>query len=291
MPATTHFSGVTRVSRERSRPGDVILDMLRSARSRRRSVQSLIAAGRLFDLTENTMRVTLSRLMARGIVESPARGLYRLTDTTDALNDFVERWRLGDKRMRPWTVGHWLFAHNAPASSASDSRPNRWALDALGFREVQTGLHVRPDNLDLSLAGLRELARSIGLDESTLLLSGTPETDAAGQWPQLWNPRQLDIDYENALERLQASTARLSALSRDAACLECFRLGGEVIHRLAKDPLLPEQLVNASARTRLWRQMLEYDELGKAIWARGKQGALQRMPHPKLATGLLAEAR
>ncbi|MCB1683881.1 MAG: hypothetical protein R3E82_01920 [Pseudomonadales bacterium] len=284
------------MSRERSRPSDVILDMLRSARSRRRSVQSLIAAGRLFDLTENTMRVTLSRLMARGIIESPARGLYRLADTTDALNDFVERWRLGDKRMRPWTSGHWLFAHQAPASGTSnpatgDTGSSLWALDALGFREVQTGLHVRPDNLNLTLAGLRELARSIGLAGTTLLFCGTPETGAAEKWPELWNPRQLDRDYGNALERLEASTARLPALPQEAACLECFSLGGEMIHRLAKDPLLPEQFVNASARTRLWRRMLDYDALGKEIWTRGRQGAMDRMPHPKLASGVSAGAR
>lgn len=277
------------MSRERSRPSDVILDMLRSARSRRRSVQSLIAAGRLFDLTENTMRVTLSRLMARGMIESPARGLYRLADTTDALNDFVERWRLGDDRMRPWTSGEWLFAHRIPTSGTTDTDAGLWALDALGFREAQTGLYVRPDNLNLTLAGLRELARSIGLEEHTLLLRGTPEAGAAEHWPRLWNPHELD--YENALERLADSTARLPLLPQDAACLECFRLGGEMIHRLAKDPLLPEQFVNASARTRLWRRMLEYDALGKEIWARSKLGALQRMPHPKLATGLLAGAR
>lgn len=273
------------MSRERSRPSDVILDMLRSARSRRRSVQSLIAAGSLFGLTENTMRVTLSRLMARGTIESPARGLYRLSNQTDALNDFVERWRLGETRVRPWTSGDWLLAHRVPAGRPEDSGPGLWALDALGFREVQTNLFVRPDNLSQNLTGLRELALSIGLAESTLLMTGRPEQAIADNWPQLWHRSQLNRDYESALVRIEESITRLPGLSLDAACLECFSIGGEMIHRLAKDPLLPEQFVNTCARARLWQRMLDYDALGKDIWARGRQGALHKMPRPQLASG------
>lgn len=272
------------MSRERSRPSDVILDMLRSARSRRRSAQSLIAAGSLFGLTENTMRVTLSRLMARGTIESPARGLYRLSNQTDALNDFVERWRLGENRVRPWTSGDWLFAHRAQASRSDDSGPGLWVLDALGFREVRSGLFVRPDNLSQSLTELRELARSIGLADSTLLITGKPEQAIADKWPQLWHSNQLNIDYENALRRIDESVTRLDGLSLDAACMECFSLGGEMIHRLAKDPLLPEQFVKTSARARLWQRMLDYDALGKEIWARGRQGRLHKMPRPSLVS-------
>ena len=94
------------MSRTRTRPGDVILDLLRSARGRRQSASSLIERGALFGFSENTIRVTLSRLMSRGRIESPRRGEYRLSPETDALNDFVERWRLGEDRIRPWQPGH-----------------------------------------------------------------------------------------------------------------------------------------------------------------------------------------
>ena len=57
-----------------------------------------------------------------------------------------------------------------------------------------------------------------------------------------------------------------------------------MIHRLAKDPLLPDGLVDTQAREALWRAMLAYDVQGKEIWAAGKEEALRRMPRPQLAT-------
>lgn len=275
------------MSRERNSPSAVILDMLRSARSRQRSAQSLIAAGALFGFSENTVRVTLSRLASRGLVGSPERGLYRLSEQTDALNDFVERWRLGEARTRAWRRGAWLFAHLAPGGT--EQAATLWALDALGFREVRPGLFARPDNLALTTAELRALAESIGLGADVLLVAGAPEGDPSpASWWRAWQPEILEADYGDALDRLQDSAARLARLPAEEARLECFTLGGEMIHRLAKDPLLPDDCVDTKAREALWRAMLAYDVQGKEIWARdsatGTSEALRRMPRPQLAT-------
>jgi len=267
------------MSRERTRPSDVILDLLHSARGRSQAASALIESGALFGFSENTIRVTLSRLMARGRIESPHRGLYRLSPETGALNDFVERWRLGERRVRPWDGERWVFAHATAPVPASV-----WALDALGFRPVRDGLFARPDNLALEAAELRDLAASIGLADEVLLLAGSALDGAdAADWFQAWAPEALNADYRDALARLEASAASLDALPDDAARLECFRLGGEMIHRLAKDPLLPEAVVDSDARAALWRATLDYDRQGKDIWGRANHGELKHMPHPQLA--------
>lgn len=267
------------MSRSRTRPSDVIFDLLRSTRRRRQPAGALIETGALFGFSENTMRVTLSRLMARGRIESPSRGVYSLSPQTDALNDFVERWRLGEQRVRPWQPGRWLFAHAAEPPDAA-----LWALDALGFRAAQPGLFVRPDNLAMEGDALRALASSIGLVPEVLLIAGTPQGEAVPEgWVALWKPAALDADYRRCIERLEASAARLPELDDDDARLECFRLGGEMIHRLAKDPLLPAELVDATARDALGQATLEYDRLGKELWASASHGELRHMPHPRLA--------
>ena len=264
------------MSSSRRKPANVVLDMLRSARSRQRTARSLVSAGELFGYTANTMRVTLSRLMARGLIESPERGLYRLTSQTDALNQFVEGWRDGEARVQPWDGETWLMAHiqGEPARS-------HWALDALGFREVRPALFARPANLREPLAELRALAISLGMDAAVMLASATPDASAA-DWQRFWRPDAIDATYEDALLRLDRSARALADMPLDEARLECFTLGGEMIQILAKDPLLPGNWIDTSKRQALRTAMRAYDAQGKDIWAAGKQDSLRHMPRPQL---------
>jgi phenylacetic acid degradation operon negative regulatory protein len=269
------------VTAKRSRPSDIVLDLLRGARSRGYTARALVEVGELFGLTENTVRVTLSRLMARGLIESPARGTYRLGKETDALNAFVERWRLGEARVRPWQPGTWIFAHVQGELAGS-----LWALDALGFREVRSGLHARPDNLSLDLDALRNVAAGVGLAPGVLLIAGRPEGEPVpAAWLRAWHPSSLDDAYLETLQRLRESAARLSGMSPDAARLESFRLGGEAIHLLAKDPLLPGEFVDVEARAALSEAMTGYEALGKSIWAKTFGTSIRAMPIPQLSTG------
>jgi phenylacetic acid degradation operon negative regulatory protein len=263
----------------RSRPSDTILDLLRAAGEEGLSARTLISAGEFFGLTENAIRVTLSRLVARGLIESPVRGRYALARQANALNNFVERWRLGELRVRPWRPGEWLFAH--PGSALPGTT---WALDALGFREIRSGLCARPDNLTLSLDELRALGTHIGLPADTLLFTGRPQGESAGlPWSRAWRPARLDDDYAQTIERLRDSAARLPALPTGEACLESFRLGGEAIHKLAKDPLLPAEFVDVGARLELWKVLSDYEKLGRQIWSAALDELSPTMPIPGLA--------
>ncbi|HSG89076.1 MAG TPA: hypothetical protein VLA56_07685 [Pseudomonadales bacterium] len=278
------------MSGSRSRPADVLLDLLRSVGDRGHSVRFLVDAGGLFDFSENTVRVTLSRLLTRGLVESPARGRYRLAARTDALNEFVERWRLGEARVRPWTPDDWLFAQlSAPSAST------RWALEALGFREVRLGLFARPDNLRLDPDALLTLGRGIGMEPELLLIRGTPQgcgaPGASDAWRSCWDPQALAADYEELGRRLRESAARLTSLPLDRARLESFRLGGEAIHCLAKDPLLPEQWLDPGPRAALVRETLAYDAAGKAVWASARGREADALPVPQLPSAAAAIPR
>jgi phenylacetic acid degradation operon negative regulatory protein len=265
----------------RSRPSDTLLDLLRGAGRHGRSARSLIAVAELFGLTDNAVRVTLSRLVARGVVESPKRGQYRLAAQANSLNEFVERWRLGETRVREWVPGEWLFAH-----LQGDPPGNVWALEALGFREVRSQLYVRPDNLALTLDDLHDLGSGIGLGSETLLVAGRPQgRSTRDRWHRAWHPKALNDGYIETIERLRSSAAHLNQLEPAAARLESFRIGGEAIHLLAKDPLLPAGFVDVQAREALWREMVAYETAGKRIWAGAFQEATHSMPIPQLAAG------
>lgn len=271
------------MSQDRAKPAAVLMDMLRGAPEVGRNAAYLINIGRLFNFSENTVRVTLSRLVARGLLENPQRGSYRLAATTDPINEFVERWRLGEARVSPWQPGRWLIAH-------AETLPERagWALNAFGFREVRQQLFARPDNLAESLDEAREQARGIGVSTDILIMQtslAAPHTDG---WMDAWKIPQLNHDYQTLTQQLQQSQARLSTLPVDAARLECFKLGGIGIHRLAKDPLLPAQFVDVQgvdvqARRALHATMISYDAAGKAIWANSRREKDNSLPIPRLA--------
>lgn len=250
------------MTRNRARPADYLLDMMRGAGETGRSAAYLVETGRLFGFSDNIVRVTLSRLQARGVIESPSRGQYRLAETADPLNEFVERWRLGEARVRPWDGSTWVIVHQPEASERGP-----WALDAIGFRPVDAGLFARPDNLSMTAEASRELLVSIGLPTTSLFVLGAPIGGQANDWPSRWDGNALNREYEDMTRRLEESASRLAGLDVDTARIETFRLGGEGIHLLAKDPLLPATFVDVGARERLWAAMNDYDAAGKAIWA------------------------
>ncbi len=56
---------------------DLLLKLLRTSPDRRLPVRILIEVGRLFGISENLIRVTLSRLRSDDLVEQDLRGHYR----------------------------------------------------------------------------------------------------------------------------------------------------------------------------------------------------------------------
>lgn len=261
---------------KRTRPANVLLDLLRSSAGQELPVQALIRYGAVFGFSANKVRVTLSRLAGRGLVSSPSRGRYRLGQRSDPVHAFVERWRLGEARVRPWS-GQWLLA----VVSALDDR-SRWSLHTLGFRALcADNLWCRPDNLALSRDQLRDQAMALGLDQTICWWQGVPQAGAR-QPHQLWDARALEQAYGRGTAALETSLTRLSRLPLDEALRESFTLGGEVIHRLAKDPLLPEEMVDVTGRQRLWERMQEYDQAGREIWSRLGAAVPQYTPRPQL---------
>ena len=260
-------------AKRRIKPASVVLDLLHSNITRAGPVRSIMFAGGLFGFSENTMRVTLSRLVSRGLLESSKRGYYRLSESTCALNRFVDAWRLGEERCRSWDSKQWLICHLDSSLTASTTankwQKSLWVLSSHGFQEVRQNFWVRPDNLVLSREDLGEQLKAMGLDAGAVLLGPcVVGAEMAEKWHLSWNTRDLEQRYLDALRQLQQSADKLGSLSQSQAMLESFTLGGEVVNLLAKDPLLPASWLNTRARRELWQAMLRYDKQGKAIWAK-----------------------
>jgi len=248
----------------------LILDLLSTLRRGSMPVRALVEAGASLGLAEGSVRVALTRLTAEGRVERDERGAYRLGETARAVSERLASWRRLEQRTRPWD-GTWLAVvatRPGAAGSRSAQRRHRRALRWLGFRELERGLAVRPDNLAGGVDSARiELAR-LGLVPGAVvcrLSALDPVSDARAR--SLWDAGGLVDGYRRLARVLEESAQRLPALSEEQARGESFRLGGEALRALVLDPLLPEPIVPARERAALLETMRRYDALGRACWA------------------------
>ena len=252
----------------------LILDLLSTLRRGSMPVRALVAAGSFFGIEENALRVALTRLLARGLVERDERGQYRAGSRAGALDRWIKRWRALDQAVRPWD-GTWVAALGITARTAdrgSRGEPLR-ALRFLAFRELVPGVHVRPDNLAGGVAGLRGQLSALGLAPS-VLVTALHELDrlTEARARRLWDVRALRRTYREARAALTASEARLPRIPPREAMVESFLLGGRSIRQLVLDPLLPESLVPAAEREALVAAMRRYDRVGRASWASFMRG-------------------
>jgi phenylacetic acid degradation operon negative regulatory protein len=238
----------------------LILDLLSTLRQGSMPVRALVAAGALFDLDENNVRVALARLLSSGLVARDERGRYRLGKRAEAVGRQVSRWRTIEQGLRPWN-DTWVAVFGA------DRRAER-PVHFLAFRELTPGLHVRPDNLAGGVAVVRQQLVALGLPTDVVVASlGDLDEATDARARALWDTSALRAGYREARARLTRSERRLARLAAPAAMAESFLLGGEVLRQLALDPRLPDPLASSDERAALVETMRRYDRLGRSCWA------------------------
>jgi phenylacetic acid degradation operon negative regulatory protein len=139
----------------------------------------------------------------------------------------------------------------------------------MGFSELEPGLWVRPDNLRGGVDDVRRRLYALGLEPAAIVfaMSGLDAT-TDGRARRSWDVAGLRAAYRRTRRRLAASERRLSRLSPARAMAETFLVGGQAIHRLIYDPLLPEPLMPAAERRALLDAMRRYDRRGRDCWGR-----------------------
>lgn len=246
------------------------LDLLSTQRDASMPVRALVEAAALFGIAPNNVRVTLARLVEADLARRDARGCYRLGPRAAAVQARVASWRRLHEHLAEWN-GDWVAVHRTRRPSGSTRAAHRRsarALRLLGFRELEAGLEIRPDNLAGGIEAVREQLRTLGL-ESGALVAGLrdldPVTDRRAR--RLWDAQELCDGYAESQRRLAESSARLPTLETHAAMVETFLLGGRILRQLVLDPLLPDSIVPTAARQALHDDMRAYDRLGRSCWA------------------------
>ena len=246
----------------------LILDLLLSSDGRPLSARNAILSCALFGIGDNAVRVALARLSAEGLIEAADRGQYQLSDKAHELADEVATWRSAEQRLRPW-AGDYLAVH-CGALGRSDRaalRRRDRALAMLGFRELDRGLYLRPNNIEADVEAVRRRLQRIGLEAGAAVFVASGFDAQRGKAiAKLWDGKALSRSYRSQREKLEGWIARAERLDRETAARESFLLGGSAIRAVVFDPLLPEPMVDVAERHAFVEAVRAYDRYGQAIW-------------------------
>ena len=195
-------------------------------------VAALVRAGALFGISEGSVRTSLTRMVARGELETEA-GRYRL------FGALVDRQRLQDVSRQdprqPWT-GRWVLAVITSSEQSSADRSQLRSVLQRRFVEQRPGVWARPENLSRDDLGWS------ALDEHCVRWFAHPDRDDAALAADLWDLESWSVE---ALRLRRGLADWQSALDADdpSALRPGFEISAAVLRHLVRDPLLPDDLL------------------------------------------------
>ena len=232
------------------------------------SIKQLIAWGALFAHESATIRVAAGRLVKQRLLAAQQRGHYTAGTTNKSINQLAATWRHSQERVASWKGG-WLSVYTAHLGRTCKQsiRLRERAFRLTGFKPLEKNLWCRPDNLIETTDATFTRLVDIGLEENAILMRVDHFNDNLATSPlSLWSPQQLEKTYGLLVSLMEKSAARLVDLDVKQATKESFLIGEHVIRHINQDPLLPEEMLDVSARQNLLTTMVEYDRICHPIW-------------------------
>ncbi|MBO7922756.1 PaaX family transcriptional regulator [Alteromonas sp. K632G] len=246
----------------------LLMKLLGSRPGIKMDAASAVRVGALFGISENNIRVTLTRLQSAKLLKLVERGYYQLGKDGEQFAGEISSWHTAESRLCEWR-GDWLTVLTT-ALAKSDRKATRAqdrALKLMGLKKLSADFYVRPNNLNDTVGTTRERLYRLGLDKSAVVFNASDFADATEKKAAgLWQTKNLEASYEEGLIELARSRKRIEGLSLDDAAKEYYIVGDNALKRLVFDPLLPAPLVNVDLRRAFRAKVEEYDKAGAEVW-------------------------
>jgi len=267
----------------------LIMDLLFADPEAAVNSRQFLLAAQLFDISENNVRVALTRLASDGLIESAARGVYRLSIQAKEISEPVANRAQGIKATKPWT-GHYLVVHTGVLGRVDRTALKRRerTLRLNGFRELTSDLFIRPDNLAEDFTQTRDHLVSTGLDPRAVMFVATQfDPVHLGQIGTLWDKKALNDRYKKTSQHVQSWLTMVDELETEVAARESMLIGRQAIPLMLADPLLPEPFVDVALQQQFFSDVQRLDQVGHQLWQKlwqhvAPQSALGEGMSPKL---------
>ena len=141
-------------------------------------------------------------------------------------------------------------------------------LQLAGYRELESGLLLRPNNMEGGVEQQRSRLYRLGLEKEALVVNiADLSDDAYGRAISLWDSTALQQQYQQGCDQMEQWIASAGNLEPQVAAKESFLLGDKILRVIAYDPMLPAEMIDRAARRRYIETMIRYDQIGKEVWA------------------------
>jgi phenylacetic acid degradation operon negative regulatory protein len=253
---------------EKPVPRRLLLKLLGSRSGIKMDAASAVRVGALFGITENNMRVTLTRLQAAKLLNLIDRGFYTLGQQGQTLAKEVGAWRSVEQQVGPWQ-GEWvgLLTHTQAKRDRKAQRVTARALKMLGMQAITNDFYLRPNNFSAGVGYVRTHLHSLGVDISAPVFKVAQlDSDMEDKARNLWPVKELEARYQQGILDIEQALGRLPELSLEDAAKESYLVGDSALQQLVFDPLLPAPLINESLRQAFRAKVQEYDQIGERIW-------------------------
>jgi phenylacetic acid degradation operon negative regulatory protein len=247
----------------------LLLKLLGSRAKVKITASSAVRVGRLFDISENNIRVTINRLHSAGVLSLVDRGYYQLGNEGVEFAREINSWRNAETSLLPSWNGDWIVVqtHMLAKSDKKQARRNDRALKILGLKKLLPDMYIRPANIQGGAGVVREKLQVLGLSQQAVVFCAFDlDSKLHSRTGKLWNTTELEQRYQQGVTELTESLNRLPTLSLEDATKESFEIGDNALHQLVFDPLLPSPLINESLRREFAELVKHYDDIGAQIW-------------------------
>lgn len=249
---------------------DLIIDLLLGLQGREISIKQIIIAAKLFEISENSIRVAVTRLSSDGVIEAIERGIYQFTAKSHEWADVMLNRKNGIKQTKQWDH-QYLAVFTGELGRVDRTALNRRerALKHFGFKELEQGIYIRPDNLAISFKEVFLGLQVSGLEKSAKICQINHfDTTTLNKIPKLWPTQTLNQNYKKYSQMIQKWLETVEQLSLDIAAKESLLLGRQTISLLMNDPLLPEDFVDVHLRDQFALSVQQLDQTGLELWQR-----------------------
>ena len=248
----------------------LLLKLLGSRDNIKMNASAAVRVGALFGISENNIRVTLTRLQSAQLITLIDRGDYKLADKGIKFAKEIHQWREDENGLVPWQ-NDWVIAQTSllPKSDKKQLRTTERALKLVGMMKLASDMYIRPNNFSGGVSEVRDKLHTLGLSGKALVFSASDfDNQTQANAMKLWSHLNLETLYKDGCCEIEKSLARMPTLPLEEATKESYVIGDRALYHLVFDPLLPSPFVDVAMRERYRNLVKKYDDMGAQIWLR-----------------------